>query len=752
MWHVLASQQQHRPSSATFSTILDTLTDAAFSSSTMSRVYSDKSYSNRLPPIDQRTQSAASALAIGIALYSLHRLLAYYGYPVPAPTELFWNALCYLTPTILLLDSSQRKDLKGKSMQAAKSEALRRMLGFGSNGLLQNMPSADGVMRRASFMIKETESDAPPGLGNWDNSCYQNSVLQGLASLQSLKEYLGQSDTASDDTTTVSLRKTLESLNNANNNGRQLWTPAKLKSMSSWQQQDAQEYFSKVVDELEKEAVKSAASAAGLQDLLEEKRAGTVEEPEDKAVNNAPAAKDLRNPLEGLLAQRVACTRCGFSEGLSMIPFNCLTVPIGNGHEYDVQECLDEYTKLEEISDVECGKCTLLRAEEQMKRMLPGSASQDTDKIAKRNAPEAPSMSLPPEVRAMIATRLQAVQKALKGDDYADSTLEKKCQVPKKARVSSTKTRQAVVGRAPQSLVVHINRSVFDEMTGAQRKNYARVTYPRVLDLRPWTLREERCEMVPTRSLIERAVEGEIPDRLLYQLKAVVTHYGRHENGHYICYRGHGSRLRHDETTEERRKRDDVDSRQPGPATSWWRLSDEAVSQVSEDDVLGQGGVFMLFYESLNGPRIPERKTSSAAAIEEPMEAALTTIEEEARKERTPTRIAKDAITEPDTSSSFKSVPPPPDLPSDATPQPAPNPAVDAPSRAPSTAPSEPSSTSSAAAVTDDALEPKAYQQQPSTVIPKPPTPPMMRTARRTKGSPRKKEGFGTAFWAVAAT
>ena len=60
-----------------------------------------------------------------------------------------------------------------------------------------------------------------------------------------------------------------------------------------------------------------------------------------------------------------------------MIPFNCLTVPLGSDNTYDLEQCLDEYTKLEDITDVDCPKCTLLRAEGQLKQMLPANATTD---------------------------------------------------------------------------------------------------------------------------------------------------------------------------------------------------------------------------------------------------------------------------------------------------------------------------------------------------------------------------------------
>ena len=537
---------------------------------------------------DEYRAAATNAIYVVLALYAVQQLSTYLNYPVLSPPELLWNALVFITPTRLLLGAAKRQELRGSGMlsqtHAAKNEALRKMLGVGSSALTHKFMGGEGVMRRLSMSLSKVEvtSDVPPGLGNWDNSCYQNSVLQGLASLRSLKSFLRQSEIAQDDTSTTSgsLQETIAKLNDATNNGKQLWTPAKLKSMSSWQQQDAQEYLSKIMDELDKEAAKSVVKrrrSSGLEAIAEDAKTGD-------AASAAPTL--LRNPMEGLLAQRVACTKCGFSEGLSMIPFNCLTVPLGSHAQYAVRECLDAYTALEEIRDVDCPKCTLLRAEGQLEQMLP--IKTETTEPTMSQAPKT-SIDLPPELRVLAMQRLQAIQDALKNDDFTDKTLKDVCQIPKKAHVSSTKTRQAVIGRPPQSLIIHINRSVFDEMTGAQRKNYARVSYPAELDLGSWVLRSEAAGS-PTQSMLDVGDPSPFP----YRLKAVITHYGRHENGHYICYRRHPKRICEEEGNESKRQPE-----------LWWRLSDEDVSPVTKEDVLGQGGVFMLFYERDEPQQLP---------------------------------------------------------------------------------------------------------------------------------------------------
>ncbi|OJD31205.1 peptidase c19 ubiquitin carboxyl-terminal hydrolase 2 [Diplodia corticola] len=583
---------------------------------------------------DPRTTPASILVLVVLGFIALHRVLGRYEIPLRAIPELFWNCFVYAMPAALVFamgrpsldladnadtSSSEDKERKNANLFAAKNEVLRRTFGLDGNGLLKAF-SGDRALRAAGALAGGMRNAAPPGLGNWDNSCYQNSVIQGLASLPSLESFLteaiGMFDGLTSDSTNGTLLDTVLKLNNPDNNGRQLWTPAKLKSMSSWQQQDAQEYFSKVLDEIDKEilkAVKQSRKIAGFEEVPsveEERKAEPVKYPES-----------LRNPLEGLLAQRVGCMNCGFTEGLSMIPFNCLTVPLQSsfGYACDIRECLNEYTKLEPIEGVECAKCTLLRTRDALERVL-----QDRDE------------TVPTEATKAMEARLKLVRETLEDEELVDSTIIKKCSIPRKNWVSSTKSRQAVVGRPPKSLVIHVNRSVFDELTGAQRKNHASVSFPEHLDLGPWALGSSKYDSkdfsIAPESWSTNPAESMIsPQKTLgiqalpYELRAVVAHYGRHENGHYICYRKHpftadqvdganteqkeseGSK---EETEGETFKEETEDEESKEKPEVWWRLSDEDVSQVSKETVLAQGGVFMLFYEAKELPSPPSPSQS----------------------------------------------------------------------------------------------------------------------------------------------
>lgn len=532
----------------------------------------------------------AIVTTIIVVLIGIYCALQYLDIAILPPHELLWNAAVYVIPAPLLLNSARRQELKATDMlsqsHAAKSDALRQMLGLSGTALLQKLPAGEtiglgSVSRRLSRAtgLRPATSHVPAGLGNWDNSCYQNSVLQALASLERFGGWLKTAEPSDSDacaTTNTALQEMIGKLRAKENNGKHIWTPAKLKNMSSWTQQDAQEYFSKVMDELDKEAKEAFTQQLdkpGLEAILEKDQKGK----DQGSAEEAAQAVAMRNPLEGLTAQRVSCTQCGFSEGYSMIPFNCLTVPLGNSRYYDLQDCLTDYTKSEDIEGVECRSCTLMQAAERLQKLLVNAPFQpdqaENTEALTSSVGGGQAIQLPPEVRAQVAQRLQAIEKALDEDDFSDKTLKQDCQIPPKSYASVVKRREAIIGRAPQSLAIHINRSVFDEMTGVQRKNYAEVQYPEMLDLRPWLLEP-----------------GSSP--ATFKLSAVVQHYGRHENGHYICYRKHFGLppLTDDEPDADDMDRDSSEER-------WWRLSDEDVSAVPEDVALGQAGAFMLFYE-----------------------------------------------------------------------------------------------------------------------------------------------------------
>ncbi|KKK13357.1 hypothetical protein P175DRAFT_0554873 [Aspergillus ochraceoroseus IBT 24754] len=581
---------------------------------------------NHYDTLLQHLRNNPNLAYILVTAVSVLFLLSRFGSVTASLARLVWDIVVYLTPSriVVALDSKGTKsDTTDATLtpmtSQAKSEAMQRILGLDNTSFASLLPRATAFSGLSTALLGSKDS-LPPGLGNWDNSCYQNSIIQGLASLPSFAEFLERNIDALSEkpafSTHQALKGIIERLNNAENYGQRLWTPPDLKSMSSWQQQDAQEYFSKVVDQIDYEvhqATRRKTRNLGLKMAGPQEHvigSNSVRDSSNDLTTISPHAENqsFRNPLDGLLAQRVGCMQCGWTEGLSLIPFNCLTVPLGSGFEYDVRNCLDHYMHLEPIEGVECAKCTLLRAQEQLRNLL----QQIEDDGKPSQTPDSPKIS--DALKASAEQRLQAVQEALDDCDFTERTLSKKCHIPSKNRVSTTKSRQAVIARPPKCFVIHINRSVFDEHTGLLRKNYAAVKFPKSFDLGEWCLGAE------SRGSIDQSIEnwgidprvsmlpqtGVMRDTFghHYELRAVVTHYGRHENGHYICYRKHstGTFPAHvpDAVLEE-----DGDKEK---SERWYRLSDEDVQMVSEGSVMSQGGAFMLFYEAVEASTCDARE------------------------------------------------------------------------------------------------------------------------------------------------
>ena len=457
--------------------------------------------------------------------------------------------------------------------QQAKAEAIHRMLGH------TPLPKALKKARSLSGLeavIPSNRAAGPPGLGNWDNSCYQNSILHGLASLPAFMMYIEKSlylcDKAEVSASTHrALRLFLSQLSDGSRAQTTVWTPTVLKSMDSWQQQDAQEYFSRITDMVEKEALKCSTAmkrrlTTGLESLVQKRNAEeesigllrkfsledhaldessgqdgdrqphsySKERKISTAVERGLLASQPKNPVDGQQAQALACRTCGFSEGGTATAFSCVTLNLGLHGQCYLENLFDEFTDPEIVEGVECTECTKALADGRDKKHESDNSDVNRDQ---------PSPSKRPKLKPVLRD----------------------------------KAKQITFSRLPKDLVLHINRSIFDDW-GDQRKNTSPVQFPIKLEFfRSWCW--------PPAPTAERDdVEA------IYELRCVVTHHGRHENGHYVAFA----------------KRD----------KDWYCFNDEIVTRVNEADVLSRGNVFMLFYEAVEEQPVPPGVVEPASTSE----------------------------------------------------------------------------------------------------------------------------------------
>lgn len=180
-------------------------------------------------------------------------------------------------------------------------------------------------------------------------------------------------------------------------------------------------------------------------------------------------------------------------------------------------------------------------------------------------------------------------------------------------------TSANVACKTPRVLTLHLNRSVHFGYHAS--KNTCRVKFPEILDLSPFAT-SGRLSTKPDLPISSphqlHQLAPSTPGQTLYQLSAVVCHYGQHSFGHYICYRrkprpvsAGAARFSPPELFCPLECRCEQCIRS-GPfragkrelGCGWLRISDDSVKEVDFETVATESSsAFMLFYERVLQPR-----------------------------------------------------------------------------------------------------------------------------------------------------
>ncbi|KAJ7622713.1 hypothetical protein B0H17DRAFT_842474, partial [Mycena rosella] len=381
--------------------------------------------------------------------------------------------------------------------------------------------------------------------------------------------------------------------------------------LASHEHQDAQELF-----QLLSECVREESARVS--------REGARDRGFGRALPAAEAEADALaapSPFDGLTATRRACVRCGYTAAIRHFAFDSVQLALesagGGWGGTNLPALLHAYTALEVLHDCPCRRCALRATA----RRLTEEAARLADGAEEPPSPTASRMRRLKAVRKMEARVLRALEAGRIEEEELEGAWDGRegGEALKGVRiervVGGVCTRQSMLGRPPAILALHINRSVHTGLRVA--KNGARVAFPELLDLAPYTT-SGVLNLEPTTALSGSGSVGnagalvgaDAPvskigdgDECLYRLAAVVCHYGQHSFGHYICYRrtpvpvASASAYAPAPPTREG---------SGGTGKGWLRISDARVDRCGVEAVLAEGSAaFMLYYERVPPPPPP---------------------------------------------------------------------------------------------------------------------------------------------------
>ncbi|KAG6619933.1 Ubiquitin-specific protease [Phytophthora cinnamomi] len=412
-----------------------------------------------------------------------------------------------------------------------------------------------------------------PGLQNLGNTCFFNAILQALASLPSVHEFLEEIEQRARVTRrsiafTGALRDCLEALA-----PREEHEPcgvvaprtlnaeltSKLRAFRGNKQQDSQELLQFLFKLVNSEQRRCSVQDRGLVDLY----AGSEIEPA-----TARSISDLRlsqavdernwNPLQGLQVNLLQCTRCRRFRPLNNQPFLDVSLSLvtpGDRKVARLTDALHLYTEPEVIKGVECSYCSVIDELEVTRKECAEHERKDWIHTLEQLASSSVSFDLEQLERPIPRTR---------GDCH----------------------KRLQFSRSPDVFCFHLNRKVFRRTGGAFKlENY--VEFPLELDMSVYcqyeldSVADQKLGNGSSRSasgIVRRSVappsscsEASKQQYLLYDLTAVILHHGNERCGHFTAYRR-------------------------ASPSQWFFVSDESVREASVAEVLSSCA-YMLFYE-----------------------------------------------------------------------------------------------------------------------------------------------------------
>lgn len=208
-------------------------------------------------------------------------------------------------------------------------------------------------------------------------------------------------------------------------------------------------------------------------------------------------------PFRGKVADHLVCTICRNSSKVRVTQFTMLPLTVPQAISAKLADMVSD-NQVETIEGYSCLTCKVGRILENEKSRDSSSYETTEQNILASLTRAFPNMTINDDVSEDLMNYINGYNR--------DGLVT--------AQLKSTLVKKNVVVDAPQVLLIHLSRSMFNGTN--YTRNPCAVNFDELLNLQEQVIQNERCV----------GING-----VTYGLKAIVKHTGSHSQGHYQCYR-----------------------------------------------------------------------------------------------------------------------------------------------------------------------------------------------------------------------
>lgn len=424
---------------------------------------------------------------------------------------------------------------------------------------------------------KKRKRGMVPGLLNLGNTCFLNSLLQGLAACPSFVIWLERfsqstlTRTCREAQLSTTLLELLRALSSDEPGEEDVLDAGCVLDVlrlyrwhiSSFEEQDAHELFHVLTSSLDEERdrqpkVSHFFDMQSLEVLPNEEQNMTCRS--RAPLHPIPCSWKCQHPFHGRLTSNMSCKRCEHQSPVRYDSFDSLslTIPLPQwGRPVSLDQCLQHFISSETIKEVECENCTKLQ-----EGTVKVSQSQRTTFIKQLKLGKLPQC---------LCIHLQRLTWSSEG-----SPIKRQEHVQFSEYLSMDRYKHRTSTQRAGPLKPLKTDSSEDELITQPTANGTEKEHHN--NNQPFSNGSSIIHFSGVRQQL--SLTCDFGSEYLFQLTAVLVHHGDMHSGHFITYR-----------------RSPTSARGPSSFSSQWLwVSDDSVRKASLHEVLSSNA-YMLFYE-----------------------------------------------------------------------------------------------------------------------------------------------------------